>query len=166
MQRTCSKAHLLYAGLWIQCLICRYPGSTNVLTFMPDKIYNPLSFCIFLILFFRYLRKQSENTDGSSVSLASLSRALWILDSAQSAHTPSTRHIHKTKHRDWIYKPTICPLCSVFSRKEPCNMDKSNEILFNQSALQSLRRAQLIALCKRYGIKQNGKVRFCSRVAW
>lgn len=36
-------------------------------------------------------------------------------------------------------------------------MIQSNDILFNEPALQSLKRAQLLALCKRYNIKQSGK---------
>jgi hypothetical protein len=44
-------------------------------------------------------------------------------------------------------------------------MDKSNEILFNESALHSLKRAQLVALCKRYDTKQTGKVCLYSKAA-
>ncbi|KAG8823944.1 hypothetical protein FRC19_002818 [Serendipita sp. 401] len=36
-------------------------------------------------------------------------------------------------------------------------MEQSNQILFNEPALHSLKRAQLMALCKRYNIKQSGK---------
>lgn len=37
-------------------------------------------------------------------------------------------------------------------------MDASNDILFNASALHSLKRQQLIVLCKRYKVKASGKV--------